>query len=66
MKLLLIEDERELAKSIQNYLNGNEFMCECVNQRLADFLTCKQTSKLLARHDSRTSLRSEGQFSGVL
>lgn len=28
MKLLLIEDEQELAKSIQSYLNGNEFVCE--------------------------------------
>lgn len=28
MKLLLIEDEVELAKSIQNYLNSNDFMCE--------------------------------------
>tara|TARA_R110001583_G_C5604431_1_gene404788 strand:+ start:426 stop:1103 length:678 start_codon:yes stop_codon:yes gene_type:complete len=28
MKLLLIEDEPELAKSIQLYLNGNEFICE--------------------------------------
>ena len=28
MKLLLIEDETELAKSIQEYLNGNEFVCE--------------------------------------
>lgn len=31
MKLLLIEDEQELAKSIQDYLNGNEFVCEWVN-----------------------------------
>lgn len=31
MKLLLIEDEQELAKSIQDYLNGNEFICECVD-----------------------------------
>ena len=28
MKLLLIEDEIELAKSIQEYLNGNDFVCE--------------------------------------
>lgn len=28
MKLLLIEDEQELANSIQNYLTGNDFMCE--------------------------------------
>jgi DNA-binding response OmpR family regulator len=28
MKLLLIEDEQELAKSIQEYLNGNKFVCE--------------------------------------
>ncbi len=28
MKLLLIEDEAELAKSIRDYLNGNEFVCE--------------------------------------
>lgn len=31
VKLLLIEDEQELAKSIQHYLNGNEFMCEWVD-----------------------------------
>lgn len=31
MKLLLIEDEQELAKSIQEYLNGNEFVCEWAN-----------------------------------
>jgi len=30
MKLLLVEDEPELAKSIQQYLNGNEFVCEWV------------------------------------
>lgn len=28
MKILLIEDEQALAKSIQEYLNGNEFVCE--------------------------------------
>lgn len=28
MKLLLIEDEPELAKSIQEYLDGNKFVCE--------------------------------------
>jgi len=28
MKILLIEDEQELAKSIQNYLNVNDFICE--------------------------------------
>lgn len=28
MKLLLIEDEHELALSIQNYLSGNEYVCE--------------------------------------
>jgi len=31
MKLLLIEDEKELAKSIQAYLNGNDFVCEWVD-----------------------------------
>ncbi len=30
MKLLLIEDEIELAKSIQQFLNQNDFMCEWV------------------------------------
>jgi DNA-binding response OmpR family regulator len=30
MKLLLIEDERELANSIQTYLAGNDFVCEWV------------------------------------
>lgn len=29
MKLLLIEDEQELANSIQTYLTGNYFVCEC-------------------------------------
>jgi len=28
MKLLLVEDEKELAKSIQEYLSGNDFICE--------------------------------------
>jgi len=28
MKLLLIEDEQELANSIQTYLTGNNFVCE--------------------------------------
>lgn len=28
MKILLIEDEQELSKSIQQYLNGNDFLCE--------------------------------------
>jgi len=31
VKLLLIEDEPELAKSIQQYLNVNEFVCEWVS-----------------------------------
>ncbi len=31
MKLLLIEDEQELAESIQSYLNNNEFVCERVS-----------------------------------
>ncbi|MDA3906252.1 MAG: response regulator transcription factor [Bacteroidales bacterium] len=31
MKLLLIEDEAELAKSIQEYLNVNDFVCEWVS-----------------------------------
>lgn len=30
MKLLLVEDEEELAKSILNYLNDNDFVCEWV------------------------------------
>lgn len=30
MKLLLIEDEKDLANSIQNYLTGNDFVCEWV------------------------------------
>ncbi|HMP92950.1 MAG TPA: response regulator transcription factor [Phnomibacter sp.] len=30
MKLLLIEDERELAESISTYLRGNDFVCEWV------------------------------------
>ena len=28
MKLLLIEDEKELAISIQHYLTGKDFVCE--------------------------------------
>ena len=31
MKLLLIEDERDLAISIQNYLTDKDFVCEWVN-----------------------------------
>lgn len=30
MKLLLIEDEKDLANSIQRYLKGNDFVCEWV------------------------------------
>ena len=30
MKILLIEDEKELAISIQSYLSGNDFICEWV------------------------------------
>ncbi|MES2382008.1 MAG: response regulator transcription factor [Bacteroidota bacterium] len=36
MKLLLIEDELELAHSIQSYLTGNDFICEWViNKKMA-------------------------------
>ena len=31
MKILLVEDEQELSNSIQQYLNGNDFLCESVN-----------------------------------
>ncbi len=31
MKLLLIEDEQELANSIKTYLTGNSFVCELVD-----------------------------------
>jgi len=31
MKILLIEDEKELARSIQAYLTGNGFVCEWVS-----------------------------------
>lgn len=31
MKLLLIEDEKDLANSIQSYLTDNNFVCEWVN-----------------------------------
>lgn len=31
MKLLLIEDEKELALSIQKYLMGKDFVCEWVS-----------------------------------
>ena len=33
MKLLLIEDEKELALSIQNYLTGKDFVCEWVSNK---------------------------------
>jgi DNA-binding response OmpR family regulator len=36
MKILLIEDEHEIAKSIANYLTGNNFICEtAINARQA-------------------------------
>lgn len=35
MKLLLIEDERELALSIQKYLTDKDFVCEWVNNTKA-------------------------------
>ncbi|NCT93565.1 MAG: response regulator transcription factor [Chitinophagaceae bacterium] len=31
MKLLIIEDERELAEAMHTYLSGNGFVCECVH-----------------------------------
>ncbi len=31
MKVLIIEDEQELANSIQSYLTGNSFVCEWAN-----------------------------------
>jgi len=31
MKLLLVEDEPDLAKGIRDYLKGNDFVCEWVN-----------------------------------
>ncbi len=31
MKVLLIEDEAELARSIQSYLTGHDFLCEWAN-----------------------------------
>lgn len=33
MKLLIIEDEQDLAISIQSYLEGNEFVCEWVDHK---------------------------------
>ena len=35
MKLLLIEDEQELANSIQSYLTGNDFVCELANNTVS-------------------------------
>ena len=35
MKLLLIEDEKELALSIQKYLTDKDFVCEWVNNAKA-------------------------------
>ncbi|MCD4746921.1 MAG: response regulator transcription factor [Bacteroidales bacterium] len=35
MKLLLIEDEQELANSIQSYLTGNDFICELANNTVS-------------------------------
>lgn len=35
MKLLLIEDEQELALSIQRYLTGNDFICEWATNKKA-------------------------------
>jgi len=35
MKLLLIEDEKELAQSIQKYLTGKDFVCEWVDNAKA-------------------------------
>ena len=35
MKVLLIEDEKELAKAVVAYLTGNSFICEWVNDKHA-------------------------------
>lgn len=37
MKLLLIEDEKELANSIQVYLTGNDFICELASNAKSAF-----------------------------
>jgi DNA-binding response OmpR family regulator len=44
MKILLIEGEQELSKSIQQYLNGNGVLCEAVNniQKAFDKITMFQ------------------------
>jgi DNA-binding response OmpR family regulator len=49
MKILLIEDEQELSKSIQQYLNGNGVLCEAVNniQEAFDKITIYQYDCIL-------------------
>lgn len=37
MKILLIEDEHELGKSIQNYFSTNDFVCEWVSDKQTAF-----------------------------
>lgn len=31
MKILIVEDERELARSISEYLSGENYLCESVS-----------------------------------
>lgn len=44
MKLLLIEDEQELANSIQNHLTANNFGCECA-------INAKSALEKISTHD---------------
>jgi len=49
MKILLIEDEQELSKSILQYLSGNDVLCEAVNniQEAFDKITMYQYDCIL-------------------
>lgn len=49
MKILLIEDEQELSKSILQYLSGNAILCEAVNniQEAFDKITMYQYDCIL-------------------